>query len=166
VAKANPEVLVQVRISPDLAGAAKVRAAQLGLPLSHWVRSLIQQELSADVYEAWAVNEGESEAWINEIKRGSTRAPYLLVAKTPFDGERLTAEVRGALSGGRPYQGPLNWAGLQRYDTFQDENWKRQWLFTRPGTWWRAEPRPEMAGRPALVELRKTEGPRAGAPTG
>lgn len=156
------EVLVQVRLPKSLADAAKLRAAQMGLPLSHWVRRLLQQEIETQTLEAWSFDPGDKpehrQRLLADAEAGNMRPPYLLAIKT-FDGHRLTAQVYGALSGNLPHVGPLSTQGLQQYDTFRDEHWKRRLIYTKPTTYWRIDSIIQFKDAPALVALVRTDAP-------
>lgn len=158
----RPDILVQVRLPKHLADAAKIRAAQMGLPLAHWVRRLLQQEIETQTLEAWSIDPNDkpehTKNFIAEADAGNTRPPYLLAIKS-FDGHRLTAQVYGTLSGNLPHVGPLRMDGLQQYGTFRDEAWKQRLLYTKPATFWRIDSILQFKDAPALLGLVRTDAP-------
>src|SRR6266581_3348285 len=97
------DVLIQFRLPRALADRLRVRAAEVGAPLTQWIREVLVRELSPRELSGWLIDapgKSDDPQWLT-WERGQTNPHCYLVVEGWAGDSQLSARVRGGPAQGK-----------------------------------------------------------------
>jgi hypothetical protein len=149
--KEAPLVNVQVPMPGKLVALAKDRAAELGLPLATWARTVLIRELAVPLLDAFAAERPPTPAEVTTWE-GNVSPHYKLEAVATPAYDHMTVRVRENRGGGRGFTDPLSTRGLLASTMLGHSDQNRRVIYLRGGTFWKVHTMVDYHGA-ALVTL-------------
>lgn len=145
------EVLIQFRVPRPIAEQIRQRAAEIGAPVTQWIREAIARDLAKPELSAWFVDDSElrDNARLRTFEHGSMN-PHLQLVVLNWAGNFLGVNARGGPAQGRPPTSLLSLSDLKAIfgrDVLADR------VYVRGSGLWRVAHAFDVSKQPAHLQL-------------